>query len=73
MLWGKHMDEEATSMRMLSLYCRRLWWVPTTQSTGGVAQNVEDRIADALAAIEVEAVVVLNLIGHIDDIAQHRR
>ena len=48
-------------------------WRGSSLEHAGVAQNVEDRIADALAAIEVEAVVILDLIGHIDDIAQHRR
>ena len=48
-------------------------WRGSCLEHAGVAQNVEDRIADALAAIEVETVVILDLIGHIDDIAQHRR
>ena len=36
-----------------------------------IAKDVKHRIGDPVAAIEIEAVVVLNLVGHVDNVTQH--
>ena len=39
----------------------------------GVTQDVEHRVGNAGAVVQVEAAAVLDLVGHVDDVPQHRR